>query len=342
MNFCGRVGSAEDWRAAVSAILFSAPGAFLFWRIGNRKLAISVPDSNMSAADQSVATINSDWLINHVITVAPGPNIRRNRMTVIYANTFDRGRPATLTFPIKDSALDVQFLAEDSNVILDEETEARGIDNRHAAATFARTFLLLSRRSIYRFTVKHEGFKLDIGDVIKLEDPLTSVDQYVRIERIILQSNQTFSIVARHFVPSDYDYVRLMDAVEVAQDDDELTIPALDSLIATFDVATRKVDLVWEGDIDSFTTGFEIQLKIDAGDWTPLGVFLEHLRTAQYDVGFSVGEFTFRIRALADNIKSLWIKSNIVTVGPLAQSVFIRPVFVSPEFDAFDFTDSPF
>ena len=315
-EFNGKVGSDEEWFDALDALLFPAPGAKFYWRFpGDGKLALDMPDSSRSAADQSVLTIDESMLLEDVAEVPPDAAAVVNRVTVNFANVDKLGAADSVTFPPPGSRFEQLLLANDGGQVLPVEIAARGVDNPYHARMVANTLILLSHREDYQISMCLGGLNLTPGDVVRITNARQDLDVYARVDTVQLHGMSYVSVAAKRFVPSDFAWiVSEQDARPLLPDRPEGPLAPASVAAA---LAERVVTVAATGDADAFTASFEFQFRLDGGEWEPLAAAPPDAPSVAHNVALAHGTFRYRARAAdTEGERSAWTESADLQVPP--------------------------
>ena len=261
-----RLLSDEDRESALSLLLISDPSAGLYTDEETGKLAVSGADSETPEADQSVGDVTKNHIISEGITVLH-PSVSGglvNQLTVRFRNVSKYNEEDTITFPPKGSTWHNQLVEEDGGTI-SEEVSPFGIDNEYAAKSYAATYILMQRRSLYIWEEGPWGIARKHGQVLRINlDDKQKIIAYSRIEAIGQLEHGTsirYKLVARHFIRTDYKF-------QIDVDEPILNLNAfnttelrpLTGISATVDGSDVTVSLV-DDNPDAQTVGFDIQVK---------------------------------------------------------------------------------
>ena len=140
-----------------------------------------------------------------------------NQVTVKFADAFLDYKPSEVSFPEKDSAMNLEFMAEDNQKPLLHTVEVNHITNKAEAADYAE-FLLRQSRSAdsLDMTVDAIGMMLEPNDIVfvtdpqlKTNDPVTPADRskYWRVVSTRIETNGNVQVALTRYEAEDFAYL---------------------------------------------------------------------------------------------------------------------------------------
>ena len=318
-EYNGQVSTTRDYPSMIDQILEVMPGA-QFFRGGNGKYKLVVPDSETDEADQSVGLVNEDLLLGHVEVLYPDNTTKLNRLVVSYSNMNKDFATDTVTFPEPAGALQTRFATEDGGVVLNSTDDINGSNNPYHAKDIAGSLVLLSRRPRYNFKMRAVGYLYEPGDIIRVIDPICGVNTYMMIESIQVDAQLVVHVTGIQFDKDDYTWIGDEAQVIEGLDYPDFTVLAPQSVTLAVDGDNRMSTTTWEPNENE--TGDVIQYALeffDGTEWIPLVVV--PLETTKYVYTIAFGAITgYKIRVAAISITgetSDWTESNAIDVENL-------------------------
>ena len=295
-EFHGWVPTALDYLEVRERMLEVMPGA-IEWVDNEGRLRLSLPDSKTPAADQRSATIDESKRVAGTLAVAwPDNGSRANRITVSFADVALDFARSDAQWPAPGSALAAALLALDGGVELRATLELEGVCDERHAFSIAANYCAMSRRETYRWESPYSEFDLAPGDVVRLKDSKFKLDVDVRIvDKRPLDDRIRFE--AMRFVPQDYAWFPEPDQAAIPAPPPNLDLPAPTAVAAVHDPATNATTITWAFARTINAAGFEVQHRLDAGDWTPVARTGPDARRAAHVTELGDHHHQYRVRA---------------------------------------------
>lgn len=213
-SLSGSLNTTQDYPSIIEQILSTVPGLLLFASDENGRYDVSLPRTDMTAEEQSVMEVNDSILSEQgVEALDPDSNDKLNQLTARFVDEALDWRTNTVTFPTPGSAIDTSWLAQDNGVRLTDDIDLHLTKNRYSAESICANIVLLSRRTVYRFSTRPTGWLLELGDVVRLKSDAHGIDSFVRIEdkQIDLLIGR-IEFVGREFDPVDFAWMPITPA----------------------------------------------------------------------------------------------------------------------------------
>ena len=290
-EYNGQLDTTLRYADARDRVLAHAPGAHMY-RDFNGQWNLSLPDSERTAAEQSVMTITDRHLTGTVKIISPEADDRLNELQCRFASWGHDWAEDTITMPKPNSAAHRNLLAADGNVRLDETRYYFGAHNPYAASCAAANEILISRRDRYILPVNTSAMLLEEGDVIKVESELSDIaaddDVYLMIDDIQTTDDYELSLTCVYFVPSDYAWVTHDVDEWAAKQTATLTPNAPTDVTASVkENALVEVTVEHPANVPADIDGWEIETKLikDDGtesDWESLAVLQPETSVYRY------------------------------------------------------------
>ena len=298
-EFNGNVPTDLEFPAMIDLFKEVMPGSQFFRSIyGKWKLVL--PNPFQAAANQSILTIDNELFIGGLEIFAPDSSSKLNSMTVRYANINKDLATDSLTWPMRGGSLDATWLAADGGVRLHTDEAFEGCNDPYHAASLAATYILLSRRTRYKWTMRPTGYLLEPGQVVRVMDDYSGVDEYVYIETVRIMEDYSTECQAIHFVPSDYAWISAEKDVlaQITAIDDDLGLAQNLAVSQDYNLIT----ITWDAasDLDADVTGWEAEVAEDGTDYKYAGRTDRNTRSVAWRLTTldALPDFAVQIRAI--------------------------------------------
>lgn len=153
-------------------------------------------------ASSSVITINEDDIIDGIRVDAESASDKYNRVVISFmGNTDGEGNrtfePIEYTFPEPNSSLESQFLAQDSDRLVETRITLEHITDSTTAGKLAQLICDRSRTKgkTVTFQATARLFQLEVGDVVTLNYSSLSISGKFRVKNIVQNADFTFQII---------------------------------------------------------------------------------------------------------------------------------------------------
>ena len=176
----------------------------LVYQDGEYRLVV-VDNGNTSSiygtASSIALTINEDDIIDGIKVDAESAENKFNRLIVSYMGALDGTgqktyEPAEYTYPVPDSALESQYLAEDNNRVVEHRITLEHVTSATTAGKMAEIILERSRKK--GKTISFQGtsrmYQLEVGDVVAFEYDSLSISGKFRVKNVVQNVDFTFYI----------------------------------------------------------------------------------------------------------------------------------------------------
>jgi hypothetical protein len=297
-EFNGVVYTDVDHISNIEKILDSVPGAILL-RSATGKMKLSLPDPTKTVTQASVGTIDDNVLLSDISFAQADTNEKLNKVKVNYIDSEKNFASESYSFE------DVVYKADDLNLSLSTEYSMEGVTTLHHASCIGKALLNESRVPNYTFTIKPEGIIYEPGDVLRLFSERNDIDDYVRINRITMNSDFSLEVEAKQYYPGIYNYdLTLSSAYPLATPMDFTVEPPTNVTVSTVNNSSSLINSVKV----SWTDADDIQVVdyiIDAGTLNTVSGQFDYTSIAIVPRGISeflhnpnlVSTYVYRIRS---------------------------------------------
>ena len=261
-QYDGAVRTDVDALQIVQQIMETMPGA-IFWRGEDSLFRLSLGDGTRTAADQAGAKrIDDTWLLAPVAIEYPDANDKLNSLEMSYPDIALDFATNVVTFPgTEETTLKTVLMEEDGDVLLHDSDTYEGITNNYHAHSAAANLILQSRRPRYSFETSLAALDIQPGDIVRLVQQVTGMDEHVRIERKDVTPRRTVAWTAREFQPVDFQWIPRgqFDPGQLTEPD--LTIPAPTSVRVAETPDSNIVSVDWVADRRNVASWYVARLE---------------------------------------------------------------------------------
>ena len=313
-EFNGAIPSTREYLTVIDIIREVMPGSQLF-RAPDGKWKLILPDTTRTEASQSVRTITRDDLTGPLKIGHPDASQKLNSVTVTYRSLAKDAAEDSVTWPTRGGALDTYWLDQDGGVRLHSTEEVEGCHNRYAAVAHAANIIQMLRRPVYEWIMHAEGFLLEPGDVVRLQDSVLGLDAYVRVETVSVDTLLQVTCTGVHFDRDDYAWYVDEEDVLNAQQAQSTALGDVSAVTASAD-DSNLVTVAWAAADDEsvLLEGYEVQQSSDSGStWSALVTAGPGVRQVTTFVGIEGQTLRWRVRSFGDGVTGAWVQSTDLT-----------------------------
>jgi hypothetical protein len=308
-------------RDNIEAILNTMPLAVMTWTSeGKYKLQLEYPETQTELEALTVKTFNNDNTIRDSVDLQWSPASERyNSVTVTFLNEHEDFEEDSKTWPNRETAagrsLYNTLLSQDNNQPMSTDIRLTGVTDPYHALAHAEQIGRQSRTAhTISFIANKEAIGLEPGDFIKVELPLSDVDDVYRVNSIEILEDLTVKINAFYIDIDSY-------AWNVADDD----LPG----VTTTDPTNFDPDLI--SNLTWSTTALYNGVASGNLSWTAAGDDILYYivqasndnQTTWFDLGTTTGT-SFDVTALEQGTYH-WGVRTVAPNGQLSDRVVIGP-----------------
>lgn len=326
-EFNGAISTDSDWQDNITRIMDVIPGGEIYRTVKGRWKVV-VPNSMDSEANQSVGTVGEDDLISPVQVTYPDTTERLNQLDIEFSNINKDFSTDTVTFPEFSTdplSLYQNLRSQDRSRRLGNKVVTPGIADEFHANSWASNTIHISRRAFYTFTTRPSGFLYEPGDVVRLVDSLSGIDNYVRVSETRVREDLSVEITGIQFYKDDYGWDPASFGTVVDQVDPSTSILPPSSVSAKFNTIAHEVDVTWTPNTDEdITVDSYVVERQDSGDttWKTAAEVAHGVNKANTSIGLGVKTVKFRVRSKTsqNGLSSPSAETSDLTVGELTAS----------------------
>ena len=225
------------------------------------------------------------------------------------------------------------YLAEDNDLVLENSVNATGVNNVYHAANIAQQNVAVSRLRTFGWTMRPVGFLLEPGDIVRLIDPLSGIQQFVQIFRTRVRDNMNVEFDAIEFNLSTYGYQTQANEIVRRRAAFDFTVPAPRNAAATWDNANRRVRIAWDQGLneEASVSQYEVQGRLSSdSSFTVVATTFSAIREA-YHVPGAGGTYQYRVVAVTrDGRRSVVSNQASIVVTDIQLSAGVIAAFDIP------------
>lgn len=298
-EFNGSLSTDNSHAANIEKILTVMPGSYFFRGIDGLYKITLAPSTGM-IEDYSVMSFNEDSLVSDIAITYPDSDVKLNSFVTRYLNAEIEFAQDSLT--IVDNLNNGQVYLDDDEMRRLEGNElVDGINNRYAAYNFGHQRIKESRLKSYEFEINAQGLLLEPGDVIRIQDDLSDIDEYVIIDTIRGTAQFTFSIIAIEASVDTYAWLSPASIVVRPSIPFDFTVGIPINLRAAYNMEEGFVDITWSPSPDETASvyGYIVEFKLGTEDtYTTLSTVFS--TSYRYEVAIP-NEYDYRVYALTND-----------------------------------------
>lgn len=267
----------------------------------------------------STFSFTIDKILSGIQIAGATKDRKYNRVTAKYINPAMNYQADAVIWPDSGSADEIAFLAEDNNVVLENEINLTTVTNYYQARNIAKTLCLASRKSSLRvsFNATSEALECAVGDIVTVTHPTPAWEnKEFRVASLSINYDATVAVSLVEHVASVYPWIEDKEEPEssVSNLPDPLTVGVpsvtVSDELRTFNEEAVTFLIVDVATGDQFVERFEVQTRLEG---TTEWVNIAQAAGARFEQVNVEDDRIYEVRARA--INTLGVKSAFNTVS---------------------------